>query len=149
MKGVMLLLACIACGSIFAQVRREDRVVKPELISGSEPRDPYPNLYHLEKSEGDYYFLQYVHGISTEPDLRSLEFFATPKELETLYQFFRGGFDSREPASLHVGSKTVSISPAASREGVAYLFVVIHSPLGDRSNFFMNQKSLDRVFGKD
>jgi hypothetical protein len=144
----MLLLSCIACGPIFAQVRLEDHVVKPELISGSAPRDPYPNLYYLEKSEGDYYFLQYVHGISKEPDLRSLEFFATPNELETLYQFFKGSFDSGKPASIFVGSKTISISPAASREGVPYVFVVIHSPLGDRSNFFMNNKSLDRVFGK-
>ncbi|MCO5725544.1 hypothetical protein [Robiginitalea marina] len=143
---LLLLLALLSSYLSSAQIGEVVTGRKGTLIgTGNGKIDGLPELRLYKINGEDYYVITYRNSeYNTFIDLQSFGFYATPQELEFLYNFIRDGLKSEERRTLKVGESTLMTNRFLSRQVAVHVFQV-----GKPDTYFLlNQNWLDRLFGK-
>lgn len=145
MRIIVILALVLSTNLSFAQIGTAKDIEKPTLIGTSlKSGSGLPRLEYYNRNGKKTYSITYRNlEYENIKDIKSIEFEATDKELEYLYNFFKESF-GRNDRTLKVGNATV----LAGSEDPVNMYVFVYYPNQTKGWFYLGANEVDRLFGK-
>jgi hypothetical protein len=141
MKKIILGLCVLFSSLGFAQIGEVETLNEPYTIGVANKAVGLPKL-EVVKFEGQdvhsiyYYNLEYP----SIREVESLNFIASKEDLNYVYEFLRGQFETKETKSLKLGEDEIIVNKVSSSIRI--------SKNNENSWFYLSKKQLDRLFNK-
>lgn len=145
MKKFNTLLALIFIINIsFGQIGASKKVAEWETVGIGNKIVGYPKLSKSKVGDKDYYGITYRNlEYSAIDDIKTLFFYATPSEIDYLYDALQKGGHKKESTSIDVGEGRISVKKVAA----SVKFNMYH-PVGETDGWFwITPKQLGNLFG--
>ena len=146
MKNKILLFGIFLITSLtYGQIGASEEIKSWETIGIGNKIFGYPKLNKNKVGDKDYYAITYKNfEYPNIDDIKSLFFFATPDELEYLYDALQKGGHKKETTSIDIGEGRITV-----KKNAASIMVNVYHPLGETDGwFFFTPKQLANMFGK-
>ena len=145
MKNKILLFGIFLITSItYGQIGASEEVAEWETVGIGNKIVGYPKLSKTKVEGKDYYGITYRNlEYSAIEDIKTLFFYATPSEINYLYDALQKGGHKKESTSINVGEGRISVKKVAS----SVKFNMYH-PVGETDGWFwITPKQLGNLFG--
>ena len=145
MKDRIFLVGIFLITSLtFGQIGASEDVASWETVGVANKLVGYPKLEKNKIGDKDYFGLTYRNLEYTAiTDIKTLYFYATPKEIDYLYDALQKGGHKKESTSIDVGEGRISVKKVAN----SIRFNMYH-PLGETDGWFwITPKQLGNMFG--
>jgi hypothetical protein len=145
MKNTILFIGIFLITSLtFGQIGASEEVTSWETVGIANKLAGYPRIDKTKVGEKVYYAITYINEEYTAIiDEKILYFFATPDEINYLYDALQKGVHKKESTSIDVGEGRINIKKWGNRNR----FYIYH-PLGETDGWFwITPKQLGNMFG--
>ncbi|WP_242120947.1 hypothetical protein [Aestuariivivens sediminicola] len=129
-----------------AQIGKGSEVEKPITVGVVNKLSGFPHLVYYPKEDKNYYFLNFQNNeYPNITDIKSVDFYATPEELDYLYDFLMSCFEDKELHTIDVGDQTLVVKKTAMSIRITVDFNEEPEPSGWT---YLSKRQLQRLFGK-
>jgi hypothetical protein len=141
---IFVLTAFLVSFMSFGQIGGAEEVPSWETVGVANKLVGYPKLEKTKVGDKEYYGITYQNLEYTAiTDIKTLFFYATPSEIEYLYDALQKGGHKNESTSIDVGEGRISVKKVAN----SIRFNMYH-PLGETDGWFwITPKQLGNMFG--
>lgn len=140
-----LLFIIFICLGAQAQPMASGDSEETKIIGVADKEVGFPRLERVENGNKTLFRLRYCNMEYTQARVtRSLDFYAVPGELESVYDFFKAQFKADVSASLKLGEDKLT----AERKNDRLQVNVLHKN-GKTSFFTLSQEELNSLFSRE
>ena len=142
---ILTLSAFLITSLTYSQIGKSEELTSWETIGVGNKIFGYPKLKKNKVGGKDYYALTYKNfEYQNIDDIKSLYFYATPDELEYLYDALQKGGHKKETTSIDIGEGRITV-----KKNAASIMVNVYHPPGETDGwFFFTPKQLANTFAK-